>query len=259
MKKGIADKNWNFTPLAREHFSKGGKTGVLLLHGFTGTPANMHSVWKCLENGSTNNEKYTILAPLLSGHGTTLRNMKKARAADWMDDALRAYDRLTTAGCEKIFVVGLSMGALLAAIIAAERHVDGVIMICAPTKMRLYLHVCRFIAFAVPYIKTGEPNWQEDEEAQTYKGMATAKSADLNAVRRRANRVLPRITAPLLVIQSREDNKVARGSAERILQNATSAQSAEAVFFSGAKHGITYSNRRLDAAECVKNFIEAHR
>jgi len=45
MKEKIADKDWNFTPLANEYFYRGGKTGVLLLHGFTGTPANMHSIW----------------------------------------------------------------------------------------------------------------------------------------------------------------------------------------------------------------------
>ena len=249
MKERIADKDWNFTPLAHEYFHSGGKTGVLLLHGFTGTPANMHSIWRCLEadeqecrlNTAIENENgYTIYAPLLSGHGTNLRNMRKSCAREWIDDALKAYDRLTAAGCEKIYVAGLSMGGLLAAIVASERRVDGVIMICAPAKMKLYLHICRFISLAVPYIITGEPHWQEDEEAQTYMGMATA-----------------RISAPLLVIQSREDNKVAHGSAERILRSAESAQIAEAVFFSGAKHGITYSNKRGEAAECVKNFIAA--
>ena len=149
------------------------------------------------------------------------------------------------------------MGGLLAAIDACERRVDGVIMICAPAKMKLYLHICRFISLAVPYIITGEPHWQEDEEAQTYMGMATARISDLNKIRRRANKAVSKITAPLLVIQSREDNKVAHGSAERILRSAESAKIAEAVFFSGAKHGITYSNKRGEAAECVKNFNAA--
>ena len=264
MKEKIADKNWNFTPLAHEYFHRGGKTGVLLLHGFTGTPANMHSIWSRLEadgqesrlNANIKNENdYTIYAPLLTGHGTNLRNMRKSCALDWIDDALKAYDRLAAAGCEKIYVAGLSMGGLLAAIVASERRVDGVIMICAPAKMKLYLHICRFISLAVPYIKTGEPHWQEDEEAQTYMGMATARISDLNKIRRRANKAVSKITAPLLVIQSREDNKVAHGSAERILRSAESAKIAEAVFFSGAKHGITYSNKRGEAAECVKNFI----
>lgn len=264
MKEKIADKDWNFTPLAHEYFHCGGKTGVLLLHGFTGTPANMHSIWRCLEadeqecrlNTAVENENgYTIYAPLLSGHGTNLRNMRKSCARDWIDDALKAYDRLTAAGCEKIYVAGLSMGGLIAAIVASERRVDGVIMICAPAKMKLYLHICRFISLAVPYIITGEPHWQEDEEAQTYMGMATARISDLNKIRRRANKAASKITAPLLAIQSREDNKVAHGSAERILRSAESAKIAEAVFFSGAKHGITYSNKRGEAAECVKNFI----
>lgn len=110
MKEKIADKDWNFTPLAHEYFHCGGKTGVLLLHGFTGTPANMHSIWRCLEAGEQecrlntaveNENGYTIYAPLLSGHGTNLRNMRKSCAREWIDDALKAYDRLTAAGCEK--------------------------------------------------------------------------------------------------------------------------------------------------------------
>ena len=148
---------------------------MLLLHGFTGTPANMHSIWKCLEadeqecrlNTAVENENgYTIYAPLLSGHGTNLRNMRKSCAREWIDDALKAYDRLTAAGCEKIYVAGLSMGGLLAAIVASERRVDGVIMICAPAKMKLYLHICRFISLAVPYIITGEPHWHAMSESR---------------------------------------------------------------------------------------------
>lgn len=61
--------------------------------------------------------------------------------------------------------------------------------------------------------------------------MATARISDLNKIRRRANKAVSKITAPLLVIQSREDNKVAHGSAERILRSAESAKIAEAVFF----------------------------
>lgn len=100
-------------------------------------------IWNCLEadeqecrlNTAVENENgYTIYAPLLSGHGTNLRNMRKSCAREWIDDALKAYDRLTAAGCEKIYVAGLSMGGLLAAIVASERRVDGVIMICAPAE-----------------------------------------------------------------------------------------------------------------------------
>jgi esterase/lipase len=42
--------------------------------------------------------------------------MDAQTGAVWMNDALKAYDRLTDAGCTRIFLLGLSMGGILCAL-----------------------------------------------------------------------------------------------------------------------------------------------
>ena len=64
---------------AEPFFISGGKTGCLLIHGFTGTPKEMRMLGDFLAA-----EGYTVLAPRLFGHATAPADMARARWADWV-------------------------------------------------------------------------------------------------------------------------------------------------------------------------------
>ena len=74
----------------------GSDIGVLLCHGFTGTPQSLRPWGEYLaERG------YTVHVPLLPGHGTTWQDMNSTRWQDWyacVDRAFRAGYHSTTAG-----------------------------------------------------------------------------------------------------------------------------------------------------------------
>ncbi len=96
---------------------EGGPTGILLIHGFTGSPTEMHLV-----GGYLNERGVTVYAPLLPGHGTTPEDLNGRTCKDWQDHVEGTLVELKTS-CEHVFVGGLSLGALLSFRLAA-RHSD---------------------------------------------------------------------------------------------------------------------------------------
>ena len=106
-------------------------TGVLILHGFTGTPASMGGIADAMIAAG-----FHIELPRLPGHGTTIDDMIPTRWADWVGEVERAHDALTRRA-ERVVVVGQSMGATLALWAALERRdVAGIVCINPATRSR---------------------------------------------------------------------------------------------------------------------------
>ncbi len=104
------------------------RIGVLLLHGLTGMPSEMRPLKKALEA-----EGYQVAVPLLPGHGADASALLASTWGDWLQGAKTALLALRET-CDVVFVGGLSMGSLLAAMLSADPAcgVSGLIMI-SPT------------------------------------------------------------------------------------------------------------------------------
>jgi carboxylesterase len=108
-----------------EPFSAGGgPIGVVVLHGFTGSPQSMRPLAQALAAAG-----FSVELPLLPGHGTSVEDMVPTRWSDWSSVADAAYGDLAGRS-DRVFVAGLSMGGSLA-IWLAERHSDiaGIIVV----------------------------------------------------------------------------------------------------------------------------------
>ena len=102
-------------PDAEPYVGGSGPNGVLLCHGFTGSPRSMRPWAEHLEA-----DGFRVVLPRLPGHGTTWQEMNQTRWEDWYGHVDRAFTDLR-AECERVFVCGLSMGGGLA-IRLAEQH-----------------------------------------------------------------------------------------------------------------------------------------
>ena len=93
---------------------EGGNVGVLLIHGLCGTPSEMRFV----ANGLARNG-YTVLCPQLAGHGGSIDDLKATNWQDWYDSAKAALKELRET-CDTVIVGGLSTGAVLSLMLAAD-------------------------------------------------------------------------------------------------------------------------------------------
>src|SRR5262249_26806190 len=105
-----------------------GKNGysVLLLHGFTSTPVVFDEIAQALHKMG-----FTVYAPLIAGHGTTPEDLEGTTWKDWFLSGEEGYERLRSES-DHFFVLGASFGCNLAAVLASEHPVAGLIMIGFP-------------------------------------------------------------------------------------------------------------------------------
>lgn len=117
---------------ARSHVGRS-SVGVLVLHGFTGTPASMGGVTDAMIASDLHVE-----LPRLPGHGTTIDDMLTTGWTDWASAATAAHDALAERA-EQIVIVGQSMGATLALALALALdapHLAGLVCINPATRRR---------------------------------------------------------------------------------------------------------------------------
>ena len=123
-----------------------GPTGILLLHGLCGTPAEL----RFLANGLAQ-QGYTVLCPTLAGHGGSEALMKASSWTDWYASAKEALEELN-ATCDTVLVGGLSTGAVLSLMLATENNnnIRG-LMLFSPTlwvngwSIPWYAHLFRLV------------------------------------------------------------------------------------------------------------------
>ncbi|WP_394538862.1 alpha/beta fold hydrolase [Lysobacter enzymogenes] len=99
---------------AQFHF-EGGRDGVLLIHGLTGTPHEMRLLGKGLQRAG-----YTVHGMQLAGHCGDEADLLATDWRDWYASVERAADELR-GNVDRLYVAGLSMGALLSLLLAARR------------------------------------------------------------------------------------------------------------------------------------------
>ncbi len=109
------------TTKAAEFHLRGGRSGVLLIHGLTGTPTEMRFVGNGL-----NRAGYSVLGMQLAGHCGDEKDLLATGWRDWYASVVEAATRFRTE-VDHLFVAGLSMGAVLALKLAIDRpdDVDG--------------------------------------------------------------------------------------------------------------------------------------
>lgn len=117
---------------------EGSRIGVLLVHGLGGTPNELLLVARGL-----NRAGYTVCCCQLAGHCGTEEDLLKTNWADWSASVEKAFDELKGT-CDRVYVGGLSMGAILALELASRRH-------DALAGMLLYAPTLQYDGWSIPW------------------------------------------------------------------------------------------------------------
>ncbi|HXF61486.1 MAG TPA: alpha/beta fold hydrolase, partial [Caldilineaceae bacterium] len=138
-----------FKPDPAAFLLTGGPVGIMLMHGFTGSPSEMSLIGPYLQQRGL-----TVSVPLLPGHGTTPADLNRQRLEDWVAHVQTALADLQRQ-CQVVFLGGLSFGALLALYMAAEQPQIAGVVLYSPALLiadkRSYLvPLLKYIAQEVP-------------------------------------------------------------------------------------------------------------
>jgi carboxylesterase len=238
-------------PGAEPFHHDGGQVGVLLCHGFTGSPQSLRDWAQALADAG-----YTVRLPLLPGHGTRWQEMNRTRWTDWYAAVDAAFGELR-AGCDAVFVVGLSMGGALALRLAQEHGSDvaGVVVVNPSVsgedpRMRLVLPWARHVVPSFPGVASDIKKPGPTELAYDRSPLHAAHS--LTQLWKVVSGDLGRVTQPLLLLRSAVDHVVPASSSARVLAGVASTDVTEVVL-QDSFHVATLDN---DAELIVKTSLD---
>ena len=190
-----------------EPFSRdGGPVGVLLSHGFTGSPASM-TPWAhyLAERG------HTVRVPRLPGHGTSWQDLNGTGWDDWYTTLDAALTELTTR-CRRVAVCGLSMGGALALRLAELRpdDVDALVVVNPVVDVKNWqlklLPALKWLVPSTPGIGNDVKKPDTDEVGYDRTPLKALASQVCGWRDTRAD--LDKVTSPLLVFRATEDHVV---------------------------------------------------
>jgi carboxylesterase len=199
--------------------------GVLLVHGFTGSPFEMRPLGEALAEAGVGSS-----CPLLPGHGTHPDDMIRFRYTEWIEDVERALVGLL-ARHARVAIVGLSMGGTLALNVAARRagdaRITGLVTIGAPLVLDDWrLGFASLIVKVVKWQAWGKPDIKDRsvwDRPVAYRRIRTRAILELLGLLKETRGRLAQVTLPTLIVQSREDHIVPPRNAELIRDGIGSA------------------------------------
>ncbi len=217
------------TPLpdAEPFAADGGPVGVVVSHGFTGTPASVRDWARAFADAG-----FTVRLPLLPGHGATWRETNRSRWPQWYDAIENAYQEVA-ARCDTVFAAGLSMGGTLVTRLA-ERHpeaIAGLVLVNpAYSTTRIDAKFVPYISWAVrsrPSIggDIKKPGVEEPADDRT----PVVAFGSLQKLWKVTRADLASVRAPILLYRSRVDHVVDPSSARVLAAGAVNTTIREVI------------------------------
>lgn len=200
-----------------------GRAAALCLHGLTGTPYEVRPLGLALSAAGI-----AAVGPALPGHNETPERLAGVSHDEWLEAARGALRELRAVH-ERVFVVGLSMGGLVALVLAADERVDAAAVIGVPLRLRAPgVRLVPLLKRLVRFVRKSGGSDINDPDARarhpSYDRMPLAAIHELVRLQRRVRAALPRVQVPLLVAHGARDRTAHPDDAREILARVASRE-----------------------------------
>ncbi len=251
----MSTEKYPIIPGAEPYHLQGKGPSILLIHGLSASPTELRLIGEFLHS-----KGFDVHSMLLPGHGTSPEDLRTKTRKDWWEGAKKAYESIEN--CE--YVLGFSLGALLASRLAVEfsSKIKGLILMSTFIKVRP--RIMSFIAFLLPLLKFFKPYFNKEagtEEyfkkyhlisylkyptATIYEGFKLSKYTQ--------RKIIPKITTPTLIIQGMKDDRVVASSYKTILKS-IKAKKVEVALLPGSQHIVTVGPDKEMLLQAIDQFL----
>ena len=189
--------NYEFNPESRD--------GVYIIHGFTNTTCETRDLAKYLGD-----QGFYSVANNLPGHGTTVEDCNRCKFLDWINFVEQGVAEMSSK-CDNIYVVGISMGSVLALHLSTVFPLNAVVFGATVLKFRNYIgtRVMTPIFHKIVTTRAKELSYPKNIRGNLkYYGYPVWPMSAVNEMRKLTNKVkkeLHLVNAPALIIQSEQD------------------------------------------------------
>jgi carboxylesterase len=232
-----------------DFFWKGKPTGILLIHGFTATTAEVRLIAEKLHE-----DGYTCAGPLLPGHGTDPDDLNRATWGMWLEKVKEFYEHLARE-CEHVFVIGESMGTLLALELAVQHPEINGLMLFSPTIKIKGLWLSRILQFVKDHQE--KSNVDDGLPWKGYTVYPVKAAAEMHKLQVRVKDRLSKIQQPTLIFTGESDTQISSDAANIIL-NGIKSEVKRHIHMEESPHVILLANELDKAYDHVVKFISDH-
>lgn len=238
---------------ASPFYFEAGRRAVLLLHGFTGSSADVRILGRYLEKMG-----YSSHAPHYRGHGVAPEELIDTTPSEWWADVVSGYQFLKDKGYEEIAVCGLSLGGVFSLKLALNFPIKGIVTMCAPMSMRttevMFQGVLDYAKQYKKFIGKNEQEIAHDIEEMKAHGMASLPQLQqlINEVRNS----IDMLYAPIFVVQAKNDDVINPQSANTIFETVESIDK-QLKWFENSSHVITLGPEKEQLHEDIYQFLQS--
>ena len=231
---------------------------ALLLHGFTGTPYEVRPLAEVFEQLG-----YSVWAPLLPGHGDDGAAINRTTSQSWQQAVNTVFAQMSGPG--PTVVAGVSMGGLLATLLASQKTVDALILIAPAFELFPEGKTAIALSFLgahkiIPTIPKSEQGGDiVDKEAQIFNPntpeIPIRGLQELEKLRREAHQVLPLIQTPVFIAHGEKDRTIPPRSSIQISERFSAAQEVVLHRFPDSGHVLPIDLEHQEVQHALRIFM----
>lgn len=236
-------------------FYERGETGILLVHGFSGSPPEMRLLGEYLAGRGI-----TVSGVRLAGHGTTPEDFSMTTWKDWVASADAEANELKKK-CATVFCAGLSMGGAITLYLSRRHDFRGIMTLSAPSDIRDFkLKFVPFLSRFVKFVTMKEDNDLDDKDAirhvQCYKKLPLSCVKSFLEFHKLMKTEIPQVTTPVLIMHGLKDRTLLPENAQ-ILYDRIGSTEKRLVWLERSGHAITVDSDKEEVfSECHKFILE---
>jgi len=220
-------------------FNKDSRLGIYLIHGFSSTTYEVKKLAEYLAG-----QGYKVKADNLPGHGTSLSDCNSTKYTEWLLFVEQGIAEMYST-CDKVIVIGVSMGAVLSLHLGSLFPVDGIIAASAIFKfknefnVRVINRLFHRIKKNIPKQSVFHPDQVKVQKIQFY-GYSQYPLYALNELRKMVDKVklnLHKISSPIFLIHSKID-QTAPIENLKIIQNHLTTKDLDTLVLHQTGHNV---------------------
>jgi carboxylesterase len=231
------------------------KIGILLVHGFTGSPASMRPWAEYL-----NQRGYTVMVPLLPGHGTRPEDLNQVKWQEWPAKVENDLNVLLQS-CDKVFICGLSMGGGTTLNVATRysKELAGIILVNPMIHVKLVPHQLAWVISRFQKMRdsVGDDIKRPGITEWGYDSLPAVGVYQLLKMLSYTRKRLHDVTAPLQLFHSVEDHTLPVTNTEIIMAGVGSREKNR-IELVNSYHVATLDYDQEIIFENSRLFIESH-